>query len=67
MPLFILAVLLIVDLWLGIVGFMAFMPGATGTNRAAFTLWLLLNAPIAVGLATDWWEKRKMVERRLGR
>jgi hypothetical protein len=62
MPLFILAVFLIVDLWLGIVGFLAFMPGATGTNRAAFALWLLLSAPIALGLATDW-----RLERRLGR
>jgi hypothetical protein len=67
MPLFILVVFLIVDLWLGIVGFLAFMPGATGTNRAAFALWLLLSAPIALGLATDWWEKRKRLERRLGR
>ena len=67
MPLFLVVVFLVIDLGLGIVAFMAFMPGATATNRAAFMFWLLLNAPIAVGLATDWWEKRKMVERRLGR
>ena len=36
MPLFIVVVFLVIDLGLGIVGFMAFMPGATGTNRAAF-------------------------------
>jgi hypothetical protein len=65
--LFLVVVFLIIDLCLGIVGFMAFMPGATGTNRAAFILWLLLNAPIALGLATHWWEKRKRLERRLRR
>jgi hypothetical protein len=59
MPLFIVVVFLVVYVWLVIAGFMAFMPGATGTNRAAFILWLLFNVPIALGLATHWWEKRK--------
>ena len=59
MPLFLVVVFLIIDLCLGIVGFMAFMPGATDTNRAAFMFWLLLNAPVAIGLAVDWLEKRK--------
>jgi hypothetical protein len=54
--LFLVVVLLIIDLCLGILGFMAFMPGATSTNRAAFIAWLLLNAPVAIGLAL---EKRK--------
>jgi hypothetical protein len=52
-------VFLITDLFLAIVGFMAFMPSATGTNQAAFIAWLLLNAPVAIGLAVDWLEKRK--------
>ena len=59
MPLFLVVVFLVIDLGLGIVGFMAFMPGATDTNRAAFMFWLLLNAPVAIGLAVDWLEKRK--------
>jgi hypothetical protein len=59
MPLFIVAVFLVVYLWLVIMGFMAFMPGATGINQAAFILWLLLNVPIVLGLATHWWKKRK--------
>ena len=67
MPLFLVVVFLVIDLGLGIVGFMAFMPGATATNRAAFMFWLLLNAPIALRLATNWWEKRKRLKRRLGR
>jgi hypothetical protein len=62
MPLFILVVFLMVDLWLGIVGFIAFMPGATGTNRAAFTLWLLLNAPIAFGPCNGLVEETEKVE-----
>jgi hypothetical protein len=57
--LFLLIVFLVIDLGLGIVGFIAFMPGATGTNQAAFIALLLLNAPVAIGLAVDWLEKRK--------
>jgi hypothetical protein len=67
MPLFIVVMFLVIDLGLGIVGFMAFMLGATGTNRAAFILWLLLNALIALRLATHGWEKRKRLKRRLRR
>jgi hypothetical protein len=54
--LFLLVVFLTIDLCVGITGFMAFMRSATGTNQAAFIAWLLLNAPVAIGLAVDWLE-----------
>jgi hypothetical protein len=59
MPLFIVAVFLVVYLCLVIMGVRAFMPGATGINQAAFILWLLLNVSIVLGLATHRWKKWK--------